>query len=236
MTICGIYKITSPSERVYIGQSWDIESRWLDYTPGRCKNQPKIRNSLLKYGKENHRFEILHILPKDVSQELLDEYEIFYINKYKESGASLLNLKDGGSFGKHSESSKLKMSASQTGKKQSKETIEKRRIKNLGKKRTQEFKDTLRKIRLENPIRGGEKNRGIVRTQENKDKISKSLIERIDNKGESHPMAKLTEKIVLEIRSKYKPYKYTLGMLVKEYKLSRTHIKDIIKRKVWRHI
>lgn len=28
---CGIYKITSPSGKIYIGQSIDIKRRWLDY-------------------------------------------------------------------------------------------------------------------------------------------------------------------------------------------------------------
>jgi hypothetical protein len=31
MEICGIYKITSPSKKVYIGQSVDIYERWQKY-------------------------------------------------------------------------------------------------------------------------------------------------------------------------------------------------------------
>jgi len=55
----GIYKITSPSGRIYIGQSVDIDTRWIYYRNLTCKSQPKIYNSLKKYGAENHIFEII---------------------------------------------------------------------------------------------------------------------------------------------------------------------------------
>lgn len=55
----GIYKITSPSGRVYIGQSTKIEDRWLHYKTLDCADQPKIYNSLVKYGVEKHEFLIL---------------------------------------------------------------------------------------------------------------------------------------------------------------------------------
>jgi group I intron endonuclease len=56
--ICGIYKITSPTKRVYIGQSKDIKSRWKSYKR-KNQNQKLLNNSLLKYGYENHTFEII---------------------------------------------------------------------------------------------------------------------------------------------------------------------------------
>jgi hypothetical protein len=58
--ICGIYKITSPSGRVYIGQSKDIQKRWgKHYKKLRCKKQTVLYRSFLKYGVENHIFEII---------------------------------------------------------------------------------------------------------------------------------------------------------------------------------
>ena len=57
--ICGIYKITSPSGRTYIGESKNINHRWKDYKRLRCKTQIKIYNSFVKYGVENHIFEIV---------------------------------------------------------------------------------------------------------------------------------------------------------------------------------
>ena len=55
----GIYKITNPKGKVYIGQSIDIESRKKNYTYSRCKNQTKLFNSIEKYGWSNHSFSII---------------------------------------------------------------------------------------------------------------------------------------------------------------------------------
>lgn len=55
----GIYKITSPSGRIYIGQSRDINKRKNYYSKLDCKNQIRLYNSLLKYGWINHLFEII---------------------------------------------------------------------------------------------------------------------------------------------------------------------------------
>lgn len=54
-----IYKITSPTGRIYIGQSTVLERRWKEYKRLDCKNQVKLYNSFLKYGVENHTFEII---------------------------------------------------------------------------------------------------------------------------------------------------------------------------------
>jgi group I intron endonuclease len=58
--ICGIYRIISPSGRVYIGESKDIEKRWKHYFKLlNCNTQRKLLNSFKKYGVENHVFEII---------------------------------------------------------------------------------------------------------------------------------------------------------------------------------
>jgi len=57
--ICGIYKITSPSGKIYIGESLHIERRWEDYKYSKAKGQPRLRNSFSKYGVNNHTFEII---------------------------------------------------------------------------------------------------------------------------------------------------------------------------------
>lgn len=57
-----------------------------------------------------------------------------------------------------------------------------------------------------------------------------------NNKGENHPQAKLTEDVIRDIRAKYIPGKYGSWRLSKDFNLSRTHIKDIINRRVWDHI
>ena len=108
----GIYKITSPSGSVYIGQSWDIKRRFTDYCKlYKVKGQRYLYNSFLKYGIENHIFEIVHELPKDVSQYVLDTYEILYISQYRDS-VDIMNLREGGMGGKISEETKKLMSKS----------------------------------------------------------------------------------------------------------------------------
>lgn len=57
--ICGIYKITSPTGKVYIGESQNIYDRWAKYKRLNCKDQFGIYNSLLKYTPENHTFEVI---------------------------------------------------------------------------------------------------------------------------------------------------------------------------------
>jgi group I intron endonuclease len=62
----GIYKITNPSGKIYIGESVSLKTRCLDYfTLIKIKKQPKIYNSILKYSIENHIFEILEICTKE---------------------------------------------------------------------------------------------------------------------------------------------------------------------------
>lgn len=56
----GIYKITSPSGKIYIGQSTNIYKRWTIYRSlNRKAMGPKIYNSLQKYGHQNHIFEVI---------------------------------------------------------------------------------------------------------------------------------------------------------------------------------
>jgi len=58
---CGIYKITSPSGRVYIGQSRNIEHRFRRYKRLHKSNSTQVRltRSFKKYGVDNHTLEII---------------------------------------------------------------------------------------------------------------------------------------------------------------------------------
>jgi hypothetical protein len=59
--ICGIYKITSPSGKIYIGESDNIKQRWYTYKSLSCRNQPKLYASLNKYDPKNHTYEIIEL-------------------------------------------------------------------------------------------------------------------------------------------------------------------------------
>lgn len=98
ITAC-IYKITSPCGNIYIGQTINFTRRVYAYRSGYKKGKSHIINSILKYGFDAHKIEVIYQLPVDVSTQVIDSYEIFCINQYKESGASMLNLRDGGGMG-----------------------------------------------------------------------------------------------------------------------------------------
>ena len=57
----GIYKITSPRGKVYIGQSRCVRSRFTAYerVHQSIKSQVRLYSSLKKYGIGNHIFEII---------------------------------------------------------------------------------------------------------------------------------------------------------------------------------
>jgi len=83
----GIYKITNPKGKVYIGQSINIENRFNGYKNLHCKAQPILYNSFIKYGIENHKFEIIIQCEK----EQLNELEKYYQQIYSAIGEKGLN-------------------------------------------------------------------------------------------------------------------------------------------------
>ncbi len=86
--IC-IYKITSPTGRIYIGQSKVFELRIKNYKKLRCKTQPKLFKSFLKHGIERHKFEVL----EECVIADLTEKEQFYIRKFDACSTFNLNCK-----------------------------------------------------------------------------------------------------------------------------------------------
>lgn len=145
----GIYKITSPSGKVYIGQSWDIVARWTKYSPLPHKKQRHIYNSILKYGVKNHKFEIIHELPKDVVQEVLDNYEVLYWQLYKDCGVQVMNIREPGRGGKNSEETRQKMKENNWNAKHKGELSS-----SWGKKHTPEHIAASHKKGKENPMYG----------------------------------------------------------------------------------
>jgi len=111
----GIYKITSPSNKVYIGQSINIDKRFNQYKSlSQTTGQKRLHYSFKKYGINNHLFEIV----ESCSIDLLNERERYWQDFYNvlEVGLNciLTDTKDN-----------IKV--------YSKETIEKIRLGNLGK-------------------------------------------------------------------------------------------------------
>ena len=92
----GIYKITNPKGKLYIGKSKNIEKRFKSYYKmWHCNQQIQLFNSLRKYGPENHTFEII----EECCIDQLNKREIYYIKLYN-SLDNGLNLTMGGEGGK----------------------------------------------------------------------------------------------------------------------------------------
>ena len=146
----GIYKITSPSGKCYIGQSIDIERRWNGYINSGAPEQPKLHRSLIKYGPDKHKFEIIEECTD------LNRKERFYQEKFDtvNNGLNLRYTKTGDKSGTLSKETCSKMSKSKLGelnnmfgKSHSKETRDKISKKRKGWKAPQELKDRLSKQR-----------------------------------------------------------------------------------------
>jgi group I intron endonuclease len=101
----GIYKITNPNGKVYIGQSVDIEKRWYHYSKKDSRNQPLLNRSLIKYGIENHNFETI----EECTLEQLNEREIYWTHQYNALHPQGLVLRAGGRSGHLSEEMKRKI-------------------------------------------------------------------------------------------------------------------------------
>lgn len=147
----GIYKIVSPSNNVYIGQSINLYRRFQDYKNKLAKKQPALFRSFKKYGISLHKFEIIHDLPVDITQKILNEYECLYMEMYISCGVVLLNVKEGGSNGRNSDESIKKANDKWKDwyKKSdiAKQLASKLGSSNKGKKLTSEHIDKLSKIR-----------------------------------------------------------------------------------------
>lgn len=164
---CGIYLITSPTGSLYVGQSTNCETRRQLYKNHRAKGQFRLHNSILKYGWENHTFEIIH----KCSEQWLDFSEMFYIRLYDTFNTEHgMNLQDGGNkYRKSSEETRRKQSAALKGKntwtkgrKHSEETKRKISQNNLGKFMSEESK-----------MKVSQSNKGRKLNEEQKQRISK---------------------------------------------------------------
>jgi len=137
--IIGIYKITSPSNKIYIGQSIDIYKRFSQYKKLECKRQKKIYSSLLKHGAINHVFEII----EECGIEYINERERYwqeFFDVLSKNGLNLQLVNCNNSKQVHSQETKNKISKANKGKTISEESKLKLSIAHKGKKLSEEHK------------------------------------------------------------------------------------------------
>lgn len=148
-----IYKITSPSSKIYIGQTVNYKSRMWYYMRLRCKEQPRLYNSLKKYGYENHIFEVI----EECEEFLLNERERYYQDYYdviSKSGLNCKLTKTNDRSGKISEETRQKLiknsSKPMLGKKHSEESKLKMSNSHKGKIMTEIHKSNISKVLIGN--------------------------------------------------------------------------------------
>lgn len=106
---CSIYVIKNIlNDKVYVGQTWtSIKERFRKHKTGKAVCR-KLRNAFSKYGVGNFYIELLLVCH---TQEIVDYWEIFFIKKLNaiQNG---YNIKAGGSKGKQSEETKIRIGKS----------------------------------------------------------------------------------------------------------------------------
>lgn len=199
----GIYKLTSPSGKCYIGQSMKLEQRFRDYRCLHCKNQNKLYNAILKYGWENFDIEILYQTSGcfAFTRNVLNSIEIKYI-KIFQSNITGYNIEAGGYGGSPSDATKLKISKANKGRKMSPEFRERCRLTHLGRVPTDEARINMRNAQLgrkhseETKAKMSIKSKGRIQTQESKMKISEA--NKNPNKETREKMAKARYKAIVQ--------------------------------------
>lgn len=159
----GIYKITSPSGKVYIGQSRNIGKRVAAYKRGEYNKQPKLYNSMNKYGYANHSIEVICFA--EICD--LNKLEVYYISLHDSVIKGLNSTTGGDAKYSLSEESKQKIGRAHKGKKLSDTHKENLRLINTGKKYSPETKakNSLRLL-------GNSHSLGYIHTQDTRQKMS----------------------------------------------------------------
>lgn len=172
----GIYKITSPSGRVYIGQSIDIERRFYTYRKMYEAKQLILYRSFLKHGVENHIFEIIEECEVDDLNCRERHWQDFY-EVVSEKGLNCVLQECGEKRREYSEEIKhiKKLTAY-------KRTGDKNPM--WGKKQSEESKQKVRDKYKERQARGFT-TKGIKKTDEHRMNLSKSRMGGF--KGEDNP-------------------------------------------------
>lgn len=165
----GIYKIISPSGRIYIGQSRDLDRRKKEYEKyiKNSNRQVKLLASINKYGWNQHSFDIIEICNFD-DLNTRERYWQEYYNSI-EQGLNCLYTKTNDKPTIFGLETRARMSKAQLGKKVSEETKLKMSSSRQGKKHSEETKLKISEIKISKRCANFKK---VIRNKSNYKSIS----------------------------------------------------------------
>ena len=104
-----IYKVTSPSSKIYIGQTRrDPRRRWMQHCWSSSTGCTALKNAITKYGAENMKFEVI----EECADAMLNDREEHWIQELNTLAPNGYNLRSGGGVGESvSDETKAKISA-----------------------------------------------------------------------------------------------------------------------------
>ena len=103
-----IYKVTSPSTKIYIGQTRrDPQKRWMQHCWSSSTSCTALKNAITKYGAENMKFEVI----EECADAMLNDREQYWIRELNTLRPHGYNLTTGGDACELSEETKTKISA-----------------------------------------------------------------------------------------------------------------------------
>ena len=231
----GIYKIINPKGAIYIGQSKDVDERIRRYKKLQCcKKQYLLYRSFLKYGVDNHSFEILEI--GCYNKEELNIFEKDYIiklNSFRKLNSLGMNLRTGGDSVELDDSIKEKMS------------IKRKELFKAGQRNSkiklEDIKEVKRLIAYNKPLKDIADRFGVKITTISEIKSGRSWIDipnyivpenkqhLINRTNQFSRLRKLTEEQRLEVIEKYKTGNFSYKQLGKEYNLTKSGIQAIMR-------
>lgn len=188
--LIGIYKLTSPSGKVYIGQSIDIYKRFSNHKAAfniwlkNKKSSNYLYSAFQKYGVDSFIHEIIEECRKEET-DIKEQYWLDFYKSYEnDKGYNILQFARSTKGKIINENTRKKMSESQKGKKLSEETINKLKLVSKGIKRIEEVKNKIslsKRLKMSYKINQFDKNGLLVKTWDSLREIQEVLGYNVSN-------------------------------------------------------
>lgn len=226
-SMMGIYKITFPNNKIYIGLSNDIRRRMWEHNNEKKAKTP-CDYAIVKYGK----VEEIEIIEFVNNPALLEQRERHWIKYYKSNDRDIgYNLTEGGdATGNYGENNYKAVFTSE-------EVLDIRRRRYNGERKIDVYSNlysnysfgTFERIWLGNGYPGvGEEYKVEVKTRQEYSSIA--------NSGENNNKAKLNKEIVLDIRKRYDGGESPISIQKLYSFVSIESIRRVCKRQTWKSV